>query len=283
MPRKILDTSIVGKKFGRLTVLKPGRLYVSPKGVKMTLWACKCDCGTEKDFFRSSLVSGNSTSCGCYNKEIITKHGQWGHPLFGILEGMIQRCHNPNLLSYPNYGGRGIKVCDEWRKDPVKFFEYVGPRPSKKHSIDRIDNNGNYEPGNVRWADAETQINNTSVVKLVTVGYKTLSLSGWGRFLGIAPANLMARKKRGIEYERSILYYSNKNKIPIPGAQPYIPESGGPRYEFKITRCRKKGGFKITWRQNGMRFESAERYAFKKDAEAALKVEEEKPSKEQAK
>jgi hypothetical protein len=101
-------------------------------------------------------------------------------------QNMRDRCNNPNCVSFDNYGLRGIRVCDEWQYDYQAFLRHVGPRPSPRHSLDRIDNNGHYEPGNVRWADKSTQLSNRRTNRLLTFSGETLTMSQWALRLGIS-------------------------------------------------------------------------------------------------
>lgn len=111
--------------------------------------------------------------------------------------GMKQRCTNPNKRDYKWYGAKGVRVCSEWMNSFVSFYEHVGARPSPKHTIDRIDVSGNYEPGNVRWATMEQQINNTTVVRMISIGEKTQSISAWEREMGLSKGQVRAREKSG--------------------------------------------------------------------------------------
>lgn len=155
----------IGGRYGRLTV----RELHSRRGNKK-LFLCVCDCGNERVVQDSNLRNGHTTSCGCRHAEVRKMthrtHGLTGTDEYTILVNIRQRCLNPANPAYPRYGGRGITLCDRWRYgDGIVegfqcFFEDVGPRPSPAHSIDRIDNDGNYEPGNVRWATNSEQMKN---------------------------------------------------------------------------------------------------------------------------
>jgi hypothetical protein len=146
-------------KYNLWTVIEENKIHRDNKVYLL----CKCECGTIKEVIAKNLKSGVSKSCGCLNikrlKERAT-HGKRHTRVWRIWQAMKNRCYNPNVRQYKNYGGRGIKVCDRWRNSFTAFLEDMGPKPSKKHSLDRINNIGDYEPGNCRWATVKQQNNN---------------------------------------------------------------------------------------------------------------------------
>ena len=160
MKHNLID--MTGKKCGKLTVI---RRYGNSKRAQ---WLCICECGREAIARGTELRSGKKTSCGkCVKHEPYNKiHGDQGSRLYSVWLGMKTRCYNENVHNYHNYGGRGIRVCDEWLHDYPMFKEwaiengYDWNAPRGKCTIDRIDPDGNYEPSNCRWADMKTQRRN---------------------------------------------------------------------------------------------------------------------------
>lgn len=150
-----------GQRFGALEVLYP---VATPKGRR---WAVRCDCGTEKTCVAGELNRGDANSCGCQaperNRLAKTKHGMHNTSEYRIWSGIISRCETASNNQYHYYGGRGITICSEWRDSFAAFYADVGPRPGPGYSIDRINNDGNYEPGNVRWATPKEQAANRRV------------------------------------------------------------------------------------------------------------------------
>lgn len=152
---KFVDRS--GQRFGRLLVTEEaGR-----NALKKVLWKCICDCGAQLVVPSGSLVTGNTTSCGCALKDAITKHGGFGKSSYNTWRAMMRRCNNPNDKDYKRYGALGVKVCEQWH-DYLQFEKDMG-EPSGDETLDRINVYGNYEPSNCRWAGVETQNRNVRV------------------------------------------------------------------------------------------------------------------------
>ncbi len=163
-----IKLNITAQRFGKLVAIKPtGQMRYGS-----CLWLCRCDCGKSNDVTVRDLRSRNTSSCGCLNKEVCTKHGQtWkiNGKSFSTREYQVwlaikQRCNNPNHKQYKDWGGRGIKMCAQWNDSFSEFLSYLKrnnmfPRPYGL-TIDRINNDGNYKPGNIRWATRFEQIHN---------------------------------------------------------------------------------------------------------------------------
>lgn len=165
MPAKGAGAILTGQKFGRLTVGE--RAPIPPHLKYHYAWVCTCDCGKVKEVLAKHLKRGLIVSCGCYSAEIAgarwRKHGGKGTTEYAIWKRMKQRCLDPNDKGYKNWGGRGITVCKQWQDSFPAFLQDMGPRPSKRYTIDRINNDGNYEPGNCEWATYAAQARNTRV------------------------------------------------------------------------------------------------------------------------
>jgi hypothetical protein len=158
---KGLPLDLLGQHFGRWTVLY--KLLSEPNH---SIWWCICECGKHKAVRGSRLRSGESRSCGCLAKELSAQRirqrwdGDPSHPLYTNWTAMKNRCLNPNASVFRYYGLRGIKICDRWRESFLAFVDDMRPKPTSKHTLDRIDNDGDYEPGNCRWATQAQQLKN---------------------------------------------------------------------------------------------------------------------------
>ena len=154
---------VIGQRFGRLVVTAPA--IISPNG--KTRWRCRCDCGKEKVVSQQALRQGKTTSCGCYQRERCgdthRTHGDSGTPMHRLWTTIKRRCLNPNTADWKNYGARGIRVCRRWATSYEAFrndvLASIGPRPGRL-TLDRVDNDGNYRPGNIRWATRREQEHN---------------------------------------------------------------------------------------------------------------------------
>lgn len=154
-----------------------------------TLWLCRCDCGTKRHVNGAELRNGKSTNCGCVRRAKVAarnyKHGMGSTALHARWQGMIARCENPNHKGYKRYGAKGITVCGRWRESFTAWLADMGPPPSPRHTIERKDNRGNYEPGNCVWATNKENCNNTSRNRVIEHDGLQLTLSQWSERTGI--------------------------------------------------------------------------------------------------
>lgn len=177
---------IAGRTFTFLTAIE----YVRHDG--RAVWRCKCKCGAVVFVGTGPLLRGHTKSCGCIKPRL-----KKNFPAeYRIWAGIFTRCYNLNCKAYRLYGGRGITVYEEWRAFP-EFLKYVGPRPSKNHSIDRINNDGNYEPGNVRWATKLEQANNTRWNRFLEYDGRRQTIAQWAREVGAKSYTVIERLNRG--------------------------------------------------------------------------------------
>ena len=205
------QSDLTGKRFGRLLVVRQAESKRAPCGTVSKRWFCICDCGTEIVAYQGNLIKPRNTkSCGCLRRDISSTirktHGYSvgsGHPVYNIWCHMRERCNNSTNKRYPNYGGRGIKICERWSNDFMAFFEDMGPRPTSQHSVDRIDVNGDYEPGNCRWATSEEQNNNRRDNTFYSFRGETYTLSKWARILNVPFALIRKRVETGWPIEEA--------------------------------------------------------------------------------
>lgn len=184
----------IGMRFGSLVVIDADRKHY---------WKCKCDCGKEKVIYRSSLVLGKSKSCGCMAGKKNRTHGLTKTRTFGIWMHMKARCYRKTCSDYPNWGGRGISVCDRWRNSFENFIADMGECPEGM-SIDRIDNSGNYEPGNCRWANHFQQKRNTRANVLIEFNGQSKTAGEWSEIVGIHGKTISNRLRCGWSVEDAL-------------------------------------------------------------------------------
>ena len=171
-------------------------------------WDCRCDCGATTTVDARNLRSGSIKSCGCHRRErmgkLMARHRLTKTPEYETWRQMRSRCTNPGLRGFKNYGGRGIGVCPEWDLFE-RFLADMGPRPSARHSIDRIDNDGPYAPWNCRWATTAQQRRNTRGNTMLTHQGRTLVLTDWAREVGISVNVLSSRLQKGWSVGRALI------------------------------------------------------------------------------
>jgi len=181
---------LTGKRFGKLTVVGPHPVRT---GYNMIRWICRCDCGGEK-LVTTSNLGRNTHSCGCIRNTqgALTRK----HPLWGVWSAMLQRCTDPNCAAYPNYGGRGISVCERWRSFPA-FLEDMESTYQRGLSIDRKENDGNYEPSNCRWATAKTQGRNRRVCTMIDTPWGVMNVAEAAERIGMDRNRFRTRVRLG--------------------------------------------------------------------------------------
>lgn len=189
---------LTGKRFGRRVVLGRAVDRMSIDGYPIRYWKCECDCGTVSDVSESSLTHGKARSCGCYVSDCMrtqkTTHGGTGTRLYNIWMNMRSRTTKPSDHAWADYGGRGIKICDEWNNSFEAFRDWALTHGySDSLSIDRIDNDGNYEPNNCRWATILQQARNKRNTIYITYDGKTLTAREWSEITGIPVRTIKGR------------------------------------------------------------------------------------------
>ena len=196
MAMRVKNSEVVaGKRLGRLVVVER-----YPWGQCL----CRCDCGVEKTFYRASLLRG-AESCGCLRADGRRSHGKSKTSEYNVYKMMLQRCYNPNHDSYVNYGERGIGVCERWRGRGgfENFLADMGPRPSRRHMVERKDNDSGYSPENCVWAVPATQMRNTRRTVHVTYAGRTMCVTDWAKEIGV-PATTLAYRVRHWPLEKAM-------------------------------------------------------------------------------
>lgn len=195
---------LTGQKVGRLHVLAPHR----KEGIEKLFYECRCECGNTRIVGAQNLRRGMTKSCGCLQKErtrqASLKHGMSHTSLHNAWMSMIQRCTDQNCRAYPDYGGRGIKVCERWMTFE-NFLADMGMPPQKGLTLDRFPNNdGNYEPGNVRWATKKEQANNRRSSRILAFNGESMTIARWEDRQGFRRGLINTRLQDGWTVERAI-------------------------------------------------------------------------------
>ena len=194
---------LTGERFGRLLVLQ--RDGANKHG--QVKWWCECDCGVRKHVLGTLLTKGETKSCGCLHREVTSNvsktHGMSKTPIWSIHRSMMDRCHLPTSQAYDRYGGRGIQVCERWQKFE-DFYADMGDKPDGM-SLERIDNDGDYCPENVRWASTKEQANNRRNSRWIEFNGQRKTLAQWAEEYGVKLGTLWSRLKLGIPMEEALV------------------------------------------------------------------------------
>lgn len=197
---------IAGLRFGKLVVIERQGLTATKR--RQSQWLCHCDCGRDTLVSAGNLNHGVTKSCGCLRPASFLRpaHGMIETSEYRTWSRIKDRCLNSNNSAYPNYGGRGISICDRWRDSFQSFLADMGTKPTPAHTIERDDNNGNYEPDNCRWATRKEQGRNRRVTRHVLVLGRKFSLSeAIERFAFRSAGTVHSRIRRGWPIEKAIL------------------------------------------------------------------------------
>lgn len=193
-----------GHRFGRLRAVRFAGVLAKPPHGTEAVWECVCDCGSKVLVRGRLLANGNSKSCGCARIESITTNlGRSRMKEYRRWAGLLNRCSNPAYVGYKNYGGRGITVCDQWKRFE-NYYADMGDPPSASHSLHRINNDGPYSPENCKWADSKEQANCTTRSVYLTLNGITKTATLWAEEVGINPKTIQKRKRDGWSDERAL-------------------------------------------------------------------------------
>jgi hypothetical protein len=236
-----VTTDLTGKRFGRLVVER--RDGSSSRGYAS--WACVCDCGNDTTVASNLLVRGSTASCGCLSSEraserakrTFTTHGRSKTPEYIAWVGMKSRCYDQGSPAFSNYGGRGIRVCDEWRSSFETFLADMGCRPDADHSLDRVDPNGNYCRQNCIWGSRDDQIEHRRVTVYVDIDGDRRTILQWSKISGVPPHVIRARILRGTSGRDSVFkpYRRRKNS---PSSEVKAVSKGGVRQIWQLMKKR---------------------------------------------
>jgi hypothetical protein len=223
MPR---GENLTGQRFGRLMVIK---FYERTKSGH-SRWLCECDCGNSTIVYGNSLKRGITSSCGCLGRERVIEavrtHGMSRSGVYAEYRNMKNRCYNENAHNYKWYGGRGIKMCDRWRDSIKDFYDDVSVLPNFRengYTLDRIDNDGNYEPGNVRWATKSEQCNNRSNNIRYEYDGETHTLKEISDITGI-PYKVLHKRLKTYGWEPERAFTTEMRKVSKPN-NPYVGDN----------------------------------------------------------
>lgn len=201
MSRTVDECLAPGLVVGNLTLIEPTR---SPTR-RGTFWKCACSCGAIVLKYAGHIKAGQAKSCGCV-KGANRTHGMANSPEHRCWSRIKERCYKPTNKRFPHYGGRGIIMSPLWKDSFEAFYADMGPRPSPNHSIDRIDNNGNYEPGNCQWATSVQQNNNRSLNRHLSIDGRVMTVAQAARMTGIPHATILNRLNRGMSDEEAVTH-----------------------------------------------------------------------------
>lgn len=208
MSAKRLATEFVGKKINNLTIVKDLRWPTRDRAV-----LAQCICGKVKVYLLNNIERGRSKSCGCSQVRPIT-HGLSKHRLYWIFTSMSDRCKNTKARFYHRYGGRGIKICSEWEHNFKKFYDWAIQNGWQEGlEIDRINNDGNYEPSNCRWATDKEECRNRSTNKIIEFNGEKRCVAEWCELHNITQQVFYKRRKRGWDIKRALESPLMKNKF----------------------------------------------------------------------
>ena len=199
---KLRSNDLNGRTFGRLKIIcKSGS---TARGI---LWVCRCDCGERREILSASLTNGNTKSCGCARNESNVArsktHGLTCSPEYVVWSALKSRCLNPNNLDYPSYGGRGITICEQWLSFEA-FYIDMGPRPDKGYSVERCDNNGNYDPSNCHWVTVKEQSRNKRNTRYVEYEGQSISMAEVAEKADVNYDNLKYLLNKGFTASKAI-------------------------------------------------------------------------------